>query len=474
MSSHSNADVFIQPSDPVFPYKTRESQVAPRIQLLSRGLPKPKPSQNNNDGFTAAPSAGSHSAWSLLSLLKRMVSKRKKKSLAGEQRSYLQPTRPGLAALRTRDNQGDLVGRWQASGVVEDHSVTHALDPWSLQATANRQAGYDKARSSPHPQIFQPFGTQGMGNGGAGEYAEQRSFKEIRGDDHLGFGEHEARLDASHFDAPLLRSLSAQEQQDRQMAEQLVRDKELAASLQDLENRARARDEASLMLAVKLADGLVQDHDAHVYQRENDFKELQLQADRELALQLQNEVSTLVSDNGLGAEAHLGPSKPNGWRYQRRPRRQRMRSKDILAQGSMGLENTGWVDNAQRFSHAEQRMSVGDRDERQSRQWNQHAEDIAYAQQLQQEFDQHEQWYVEAQRVQDTIAVEDWQKRDKIIAEQAEIKRQEQENCLICTESYDKADMIRPCEHWYCRPCLSGRIPYPWRQAQHMRYKKFH
>ena len=475
MSSHSNADVFIKPSDPVFPHKIRESQVPPRIQVLSRGLPKPKPSQNNEHGFTAAPSAGSRPAWSPLSMLKRMMSKKKKESLAGEQRSYLQPTRPGLAALRTQHNQGDLVGRWQASGVVEDHSVTHALDPWSLQATANRQAGNAKARTSPRPHIFEPSGTQGMGDGAAAEYAERRSFKANTGNDHLGFGEHEARLDVSHSDTPLLRSLSAQEQQDRQMGEQLVRDEELAASLQDLENRARARDEASLMLAIKLADGLVQDHDtffrqqtesaqmAHVYQREKDLEELQLQADRELALQLQNEVSTSVSDNGLGAEAHLGPSKPNGWRFQRRPRRQRMRSKETLAQGFMGLENTGWVDNAQRFSHAEQRMSVEDRDERQSRQWNQHAEDIAYAQQLQQEFDQQEQWYAEAQRVQDTIAVEDRQIRDKIIAEQAEIKRQEQEDCLICTESYDKDDMIRPCEHWYCRPCLSGRISCTWR-----------
>ena len=413
------------------------------------------------------------------------MSKKKKKSLAGEQRSYLQSTRPGLAALRTRDNQGDLVGRWQASGVVDDHSVTHALDPWSLQATANRQAGNAKARTSPRPQIFQPSGTQGMGNGTAAEYAERRSFKANSGNDHLCFGEHEARLDVSHFDASLLRSLSAQEKQDRQMGEQLVRDEELAASLQDLENRARARDEASLMLAIKLADGLVQDHDAffrqqtesaqiaHIYQREKDLEELQLQADRELALQLQNEVSTSVSDNGLRVETELGLSNPRGRRDKRGPRRQQKRSKEALAQELMESENTGWVDNARRLSNAEHIMFVEDRNERKPRRWNQSAEDIAYARKLQQEFDQQEQWYIEAQRVQSTIAAEDRQIQDEIIAEQAEIERQEQEDCVICTEAYDKDNMLRPCQHWYCRPCLSGKISYPWRQAQHMSLKNF-
>ena len=435
------------------------------------------------------------------------MSKKKKEPSVGKQLSYLQPISPGSAALRIQGDQGDLGGRSQASGDLttrfeklrdlglhnpnesydgpqkEDHSATQTLNPWSLQATANQQAGNAKARTSPRPQVFQPSGTQGLGNGAAAEYAEWRRSKPNTGNDHIGFGEHEGRLEASHFDSPLLTSLSKQEQQDREMAEQLVRDEELAASLQDLENR---RDEASLMLAIKLADGLVQDHDAflsqqiesvemaYVSQRENDLQELQLQADRELAQRLQNEVSTLVSDNGIGNEAHLGPSKPRGWRNNWGPRRQQTHSKEALAQESMGLENTGWVDNAQRLSNAPQRMSVEDRNERQSRQWNQPAEDIAYAQQLQQEFDQQEQWYAEAQRVQDTLAAEDRQIQDNIMAEQAEIKRQEQEDCLICTESYDKDDMVRPCQHWYCRPCLSGKISYPWRQAQHIGLESFH
>ena len=439
-----------------------------------------------------------------------MMSKKKKEPSVGKQLSYLQPIRPGSAALRIQGDQGDLGGRSQASGDLaarfeklrdlglhdpnesydgpqkEDHSATQTLNPWSLQATANQQAGNAKARTSPRPQVFQPSGTQGLGNGAAAEYAEFRWSKPNTWNDHLGFGEHETRLEASHFDASLLTSLSKQEQQDREMAEQLVRDEELAASLQDLENRARARDEASLMLAIKLADGLVQDHDAflsqqiesvemaHVSQRQNDLQELQLQADRELALRLQNEVSAVVSDNGLGNEAHPGPSKPRGWRNKRGQRRQQTRFKETLAQEFMGLENTGWVDNAQRFSNAEQRMSVEDQSERQSRRWNQPAEDIAYAQQLQQEFDQQEQWYAEAQRVQDTWAAEDRQIQDNIMAEQAEIKRQEQEDCLICTESYDKDDMVRPCQHWYCRPCLSGKIAYPCRQAQHMGLESFH
>lgn len=423
-----------------------------------------------------------------------MMSKKKKEPLVGEQLSYLQPMRPGSAALRIQGDQGYLGGGSQASGDFaarfeklrdlglhdphesydgpqkEDHSATHTLNPWSLQATANLQAGNAKARTSPRPHVFQPSGTQGMGDGAAAEYAEWRWSKPSTGNDHLGFGEHEARLETSNFDASLSRSLSKQEQQDREMAEQLVRDEELAASLQDLENRARTRDEASLMLAIELADGRVQDHDAflrqqiesvemaYVSQRENDLQELQLQADRELALRLQNEVSRVVSDNGLRDEAHLGPSKPRGWRNKRGPRWQQTRSKETLAQEFMGLENTGWIENAQR-------MSVEDRNERQSRRWNQPAEDIAYAQQLQQEFDQQEQWYADAQRVQDTIAAEERQIQDNIMAEQAEIKRQEQEDCLICTESYDKDDMVRPCQHWYCRPCLSGKISYPWRQA---------
>ena len=438
------------------------------------------------------------------------MSKKKKGPHVGEQLSYPQSIRPGSAALRVQGDQGHLDGRSQASGGFaagfeklrdlglhdpiesydgsqkEDHSATYILNPWSLQATANRQAGNAKARISPRPHVFQPAGTQGMGNGVAVEYAEWRRSKPNTGDDHLGFGEHEAQLEASHLDASLLTSLSKQEQQDRQMAEQLIRDEEFAASLQDLENRDRARDEASLMLAIELADGLVQDHDAflrqqiesvetaYVSQRENDLQELQLQADRELALRLQNEVSTVVNDNGLGNEAHLSLSKPRGWRNNRGPRRQQTRSKEALAQDFMGLETTGWVDNAQRFSNAPQRMSVEDRNERQSRQWNQPAEDIAYAQQLQQEFDQQEQWYAEAQRVQDTLAAEDRQIQDNIMAEQAEIKRQEQEDCLICTESYDKDGMVRPCQHWYCRACLSGKISYPWRQAQHMGLESFH
>ena len=510
MSSHSNADVFIQPSNPIFPHETRESQVPPPIQVQSKGLPKPKPLRNNEDGSTVASSAGSHSAWSPLSMFKRMMSKKKKEPLVGKKLSYIQPIRRGSAALRTQGDQDDSGGRSQASGDLaarfeklrdlglhdpnesydgpqkEDHPGTHTLSPWSLQATANRQAGNAKARTSPRPQVFQPAGTQSMGNGAAAEYAEWRLSKPSTGNDYLGFGEHEARLEASHLDASLLTSLSKQEQQDREMAKQLVRDEELATSLQDLENRARAEDEASLLLAIKLADGLVQDHDAflrqqmelaqmaHVYQQENDLQELQLQADRELALRLQNEVSTVVSDNGLGDEAHLSPSKQHGWRNKRGPQRRQTRSKETFAQEFMGLENTAWVDNAQRFSNAGQRMSVEDRNERQSRQWNQHAEDVAYAQQLQQEFDQQEQWYAEAQRVQDTIAAEDRQIQDKIMAEQVKIKRQEQEDCLICTESYDRDDMIRPCQHWYCRPCLSGKIFYPWRQAQHTNLKNLH
>ena len=515
MSSHCSADVFIQPSDPIIPQETPESQVPPRIQVQSKGLPNPKPAQNNEAGSTAAPSAGSRPAWSPLSMFKRMMSKKKKEPLVGEQLPYLQPVRPGSAASRIQGDQVDLGGRSQASEDLatrfeklrdlglhdpnesydgpqkEDHSATHTLNPWSLQATANRQAGNGKARTSPRPQVFQPSGTQGMGNGAAAERAARRWSKPNAGNVHLGFGEHEARLEASNVDASVLRSPSKQEQQDREMAEQLVGDEELAASLQDLENRARPRDEASLMLAIELADGLVQDHDAflrqqiesaqmaHATQREIYLQQLQLQADRELALRLQNEVSTPVSDNGFEDEIQVGSSIPRGWRNKRGPRRQQTRSKETLAQEFMGLEietlyEGARVGNAQRFSDAEQRMSIENQNERQSRQWSQPSEDTAYARQLQQEFDQQEQWYIEAQRVQDAIAAEDRQIQDQIIAEQAEIKRQEQEDCLICTEAYNKDDMVRPCQHWYCQPCLSGQIFYPWRQAQHLGWERFH
>ena len=509
MSSHCNADVFIQPSDPILPQKNPESQVPHRIQVQPKGLPNSKPAQNNEGSSTAAPSADLRPGWSPLSMFKRMMSKKKKETLVGEQLSYLQPIRPASAALRIQGDQGDLGGRSQASGSFaarfeklrdlglhnpneaydgpqkEDHSVTHTINSWSMQATANRQAENAKARKSPRP-VCQPSGTQGMGKGATAEFAEWRWSKQNTGNSHLGFGEQEARLEASHFDTSFSRSLSKQEQQDREMAEQLVRDEELAASLQDLEDRARARDEASLMLAIKLADGLVQDHDAflrqqtesvemaYVSQRENDLQELQLQADRELALRLQNEVSSVVSDNGLGDEGYLGPSEPRGWRNKWGPRRQQTRSKETLAQEFVGLENTGWFDNAQRSGNAEQRMSAEDRNEWHSRRRNQPAEDIAYAQQLQQEFHQQEQWYAEAQRVQDTIAAEDRQIQDNIMAEQAAIKRQEQEDCLICTGSYDKDGMVRPCQHWYCRSCLSGKISYPWRQAQHKGLESLH
>ena len=516
MSSHSNADVFIQPIDPTFPPKSRESYPPSWIHSESKGLSNPKPIHNNQDGSTAAPSGVSRLAWLSLSIFKWAMFKRKKEPLVGEQASYLQSVQPGSAALRYQGDQGDFGGGLRASGAsatrvekpnsllknlgLDDHNKpqdgpqeegSHASHPpWSLQATANRQAEITdraKAMTSPRLQASHPSGTQDMGNGAAAEYAESKWSTLTTGNDHVRFGEHNARLEASRSDASLLDFLSKQEQQDRQLAEQLVRDEELAAALQDLENQARSRDEASLMLAIELADGLVQDHDdfilqqtesiemAHISQRENDLQELQLQADSELALRLQNESATMVSDNGLGGRIL---NRPHGWRNKRGARRQQTNPDKTFRQALMKsdsrpLYEDGRVDNAQRSNSTGQGMSIQDRNERQSQRWNQPFEDRAYAQQLQLEFDQQEQWHTEAQRLQDTIAAEDRQIQDKIEAEQVEIKRQEQEHCLICTEAYDKADMVRPCQHWYCPPCLSGKMSYT-RLAQPLDREGFH
>ncbi len=493
MSSYSNADIFIQPMDSTRPQESPERQPRSWIQAESKDLPNLKTVHNNDDCSTVAPPADSRSAWFSLSKFKWMMFKKKKE----EPPSYLQSVKPGSAAVRMQGDQGYFGGTLQASEAsavrfekrnsplrnlgLDDRNgshdgpqegnfhVSHPLTPWSCQATANRRAknaNRAKAIISPRSQAFQLSGSQGMGNGAAAEYAESE----------WSLSEHNARLETSRCDATLLNFPSKQEQQDREMAEQLIRDEELAASLQDVENQARSRDEASLMLAIKLADGLVQDQDAfirqqiesvemaRVSQREIDLQELQLEADRELALRLQNESSMMMSDNGLADEIRLGSNKPRGWRNKRGAQRQQSSSKDTLAQGFVGLENGPlhegrWADSAQRSSSTEQGRSIDHRNERQSQRWNQPSEDLAYAQQLQQEFNQQELWHTEAQRVQDTIAIEDRQIQDKIKAEQAEIRQHEdEEDCLICTEAYNRADMVRPCQHWYCRPCLSGKI----------------
>ena len=516
MTSHSNADVFIQPIDPTVPPKSPKSHPPSGIQFKSKGLPNPKAVYNNQDGSTAAPSTDSRPAWLSLSIFKWTMFKRKKEPIVGEQPSYLQSVKPGSAAFRFQSDRGDFGGGLQASRASaarfekrnpllrnlglndrnishdgsqeEDLLASHPPNPWFSQATANRQAeNTDRAKAitSPRLQAFRPSGTQYMGNGAATEYDESNWSTLNTGNDDIRSGEHKARLETSHSDASLLKLLSKQEQQDREVAEQLVRDEELAASLQDLEKQARSGNEASLMLAIQLADGSVQDHDAFIRQqtqsvemarvslRENDLQELQLQADRELALRLQNESSTMASDNGLGGEIQ---NKPRGWRIKRGARRQQTSPKEILRPALMSSDNgplyedgwadeDEWFDNAQRSSSTGQEMFIKDRNERQPQRWNQPFEDRAYAQQLQQEFDQQEQWHIEAQRLQDTIAAEDRQIQAQIEAEQAEIERQEREECLICTEAYDKAGMVRPCQHWYCRPCLSGKMSYTWLRA---------
>ena len=355
-------------------------------------------------------------------------------------------------------------------------------NPRSLQATADRQAdNADRAemRTSPRLQAFQSSGTQDTGNGTVREWAESEWITLNKRNDHVRFGEHKTRSKASRSNSSFPKLLSKQVQQDREMAEELVRDEELAASLQDLEYQARSRDEASLMLAIQLAEGFVQDYDAfmrrqtecvdifHVSQRENDSQELQLQADRELALRLQNESSTMVNDNGLGGRIQDGPSGPRGRKNERGAQRQQTSPKEALRKAPMRSDNVplyeyGWVDNAQRSDSTGQGMSIKDRHERQLQLLTQPFDDRAYAQQLQQELNQQEQWHIEAQRLQETIAAEDRQMQAKIEAERADLKRQQQQDCLICTDAYEKAGMVRPCQHWYCRPCLTGEMSHTW------------
>ena len=115
----------------------------------------------------------------------------------------------------------------------EDLYASHPPNLWSPQSTAKRQAEHAhraKEITSPRLQAFQPSRTQDMGNGAATEYSESKWSPLNVGNDHLRPGEPRAHLQASYSDTPLL-----QEQQDREMAEQLLRDEELAASLQDLE-----------------------------------------------------------------------------------------------------------------------------------------------------------------------------------------------------------------------------------------------
>ena len=504
MSPHSNADVFNQPIDPAPPQKPLESYHRARIQSESEGLPNPKFVHTHQDDSTAASSADSRTGWSPLSIFKRSMFKRKKEPLVGERQAYLQSVKPGSAALRFQSDQGEFGGGLRASEAsatrfekrdsllrnsdMDDRRKSHGgsqeknlhpSNPWFSLATANRQAeNADRAKPSPGLRASQPSGTQDNGNGAGAGYAESEWSMLDTGNDHLRFGELEGRLEASYPDASFLEPLSKQEQQDRELAEQLVRDEALAASLQGLENQAQAKNEASLMLAIQLADGFVQDHDtfigqqtesvemAHISQRENDLRESQLQADRELALRLQNESSTMESDNGLG-------NKQRGWRNKRDAQWQQTSPEETLRQASVRsdsgpwrwVDDNGWFNSARRSTSTGQETPMNDRNERQSQQWNQPFDDRAYAQQLQQELDQQEEWLIEAQRLQDTYAAEDRMTQAKIEAEQAEIKRQEQEECLICTEAYDKADMLRPCQHWYCRPCLSGEISYTWLSA---------
>ena len=56
------------------------------------------------------------------------------------------------------------------------------------------------------------------------------------------------------------------------------------------------------------------------------------------------------------------------------------------------------------------------------------------------------------QRLQDTLAAED----RKAAAQAERVRRQENSNCVVCSDEFAKAAMFRVCKHEYCRGCLIG------------------
>ena len=240
MSPRSNADVLNQPVYPASPQQTPESYPRSRIQSESEGFPNPKPVHTHQDGSTAASSAVSRTAWSPLSIFKWSMFKKKREPLVGERQAYLWSVKPGSAAFRFQSDQDELGGGLRASRAsaarfekrntllrnsdMDDRKKSHGgsqekdlhpSNPWFSQATANRQAeNADRAKTSPRLRASQPSRTQDIGNGAAAGYAASEWSMLNTGNDHLRFGEHKARLEASYPDASLLEPLFKQEQQD--------------------------------------------------------------------------------------------------------------------------------------------------------------------------------------------------------------------------------------------------------------------
>ena len=338
-------------------------------------------------------------------------------------------------------------------------------------------------------------------------------------DDSQESAGEENNFEASRREAIRLESLFRQQEQDRELAERLARDEALATSLQDLEIR---NDESSTLLAINLANGFVQDPGAFalhqleeqemVFQFQNavSMQERQLQADMEFAMRLQNESSMLESDRNLAQRLQLGSNVPDSSvamgfddAYQsvvpetpfpqradegfenpvrtphsvfRNPsspafatRTQPMHSqpRSSCQSGMVGVKTQQRKGNqsnqpGQAWRGQEWKGQGWKRQEWEGQEQN-YSADVLFLQKMQQEEDQRfVRDRAEAQRVQNTLQAQDRVAQEKIKAEQAAIKREEFAECLICTDDFDRAEMVRPCQHWYCRGCLTGMNPYLW------------
>ena len=358
---------------------------------------------------------------------------------------------------------------------------------------------------------------------------EEESSASSSDDSQESVGE-ENNFEASRREALRLESLFRQQEQDRELAERLARDEDLATSLQDLEIR---NDESSTLLAISLANGFVQDQRAFAlhqleeqemvlqFQNAVSMQEMQLQADMELAMRLQNESSMLESDRNLAQRLQSGSNAPESsmamgfddtyqsvvpetpfpqradegfedpvrpphsvFRNPFSPATQPMHSQPSSSRqsgmvGARTQQHKGNQSNqpGQAWRGREWEGQGWKRQEWQGQEWEgqewkgrqrkrqeqNDSADVSFLQKMQQEEDQRfVRDRAEAQRMQNTWQAQDRVAQDKIKAEQAAIKREEFAECLICTDDFDRAEMVRPCQHWYCRGCLTGMNPYLW------------
>ncbi|KAL2045042.1 hypothetical protein N7G274_002817 [Stereocaulon virgatum] len=287
----------------------------------------------------------------------------------------------------------------------------------------------------------------------------------------------ESYFEASRREALRLDSLYRQQEQDRELAERLARDEDLATAFQDLEIR---NDEQSTLLAINLASGFVQDQSAFALQQleEQEFlsqfqdqastQERQLQADMELAMRLHEESSLMESDHALAQRLQSESSRP-GSRLDTivdsetfdTPARTTLSSFNNFFSPAFATQSPPLPSRRrspvpiQRIE-AKTRRRDGHHINRQGAGWS-YTPDLSISQTLQQEEDQqYARDRAEAQRIQDTLQAQDKIAQDRFKAEQVGFKGEEFAECLICTDHFVRAEMLRPCKHWYCRGCLAG------------------